>query len=135
METIKAGKIMLQKSFLRLAISVLLLMFVASNAWAEYLVPDTGDPDEQVCNPKLLYYDNGDGTISDGLTGLQWQQMPISTQKTVYAAKSYCDNLTFPVGGYSDWRLPTVQELATLVDHGKSNPAIDLTKFGMTTEP
>lgn len=35
-------------------------------------------------------------------------------------------------GGHNDWRLPTIKELATLVDRGRVNPAIDPV-FGATT--
>ncbi len=38
-------------------------------------------------------------------------------------AATYCENLT--LGGYDDWRLPTQDELKTIVDIGKSDPAID----------
>ena len=35
-------------------------------------------------------------------------------------------------GGYSDWRLPSQEELATIIDHGRSNPAIDTGYFPNT---
>ena len=38
-------------------------------------------------------------------------------------ALSYCFDLV--LGGYSDWRLPTLEELDTLVNYGKHAPAID----------
>jgi hypothetical protein len=32
-------------------------------------------------------------------------------------------------GGYSDWRLPNVKELQSIVDYGRVSPAIDTTYF------
>ncbi len=42
----------------------------------------------------------------------------------------YCENLTW--GGTSDWRLPSVKELMSIVDHSRFNPAIDITAFPAT---
>jgi len=46
-------------------------------------------------------------------------------------ALSYCYDLV--LGGYSDWRLPTLEELDTLVDYGKHAPAIDGTYFDVNS--
>ena len=35
-------------------------------------------------------------------------------------------------GGFSDWRLPTIKELAYLADSGRSNPSINVTYFPNT---
>ena len=120
---------MIKKSIFGL---VVCLLFLMTNAWADYTVFDTGNPDERVCNPKS-YTDNGDGTILDNVTGLEWQQVPNTTYKTWTNALTYCSALIFPAGSnsHADWRLPTVQELATLVDYNRSTPAID-PLFGMT---
>ena len=40
---------------------------------------------------------------------------------------SYCESLS--LGGASNWRLPTVRELATLVDEATVAPAINETVF------
>lgn len=40
-------------------------------------------------------------------------------------AATYCANLT--LGGYTDWRLPTLYELESIVDRGKNEPAMDTT--------
>jgi len=68
------------------------------------------------------FRDNGDGTVSDFSTGLMWQKnsvQGISWQD----ALAYCSALK--LGGYSDWRLPDVNELICLVDYAKASPSID----------
>ena len=56
---------------------------------------------------------NGDGTVSDRVTGLMWMQgeTPLLTQKD---ALVYCRELR--LGGYKDWVMPNLKELATLVN-------------------
>ena len=65
--------------------------------------------------------------VLDNNTGLMWQQTIPTEQDTWYYAVSYCDGLTY--AGYSDWRLPTPQELLTIVDNSKYFPAIDKAYF------
>lgn len=72
------------------------------------------------------FIDNGDGTVTDTSTGLMWQQETAS-QMTWQSALGYCEDL--PLGGYTDWRLPTIKELASIVDLSRYNPSIDTTAF------
>jgi hypothetical protein len=44
-----------------------------------------------------------------------------------YNAQAYCEGLT--LAGFTDWRLPTLVELESLVDYSKWNPAINTTAF------
>ncbi len=69
--------------------------------------------------------DNTKEIVIDNTTKLQWQDNSDAktVQKTWSEAKEYCENLT--LGGYDDWRLPSESELFTIVDYGRSNPAID----------
>ena len=60
------------------------------------------------------YTDNRDGTVSDGYTGLMWQQATSETEMTWEEAILYCENLS--LAGYTDWRLPNRNELQSLVD-------------------
>jgi len=64
-------------------------------------------------------------TVTDTITGLVWQR---DTSGYTWAeAKAYCAGLT--LGGFSDWRLPAVMELRTIVDFTRILPSIDLTGF------
>ena len=72
------------------------------------------------------FIDNHDGTVSDTMTGLVWQQgLSPGTQNRVDSA-AYCDALTTSGGG---WRLPTVLELSSLLDDTRTAPTIDPVYF------
>ncbi len=59
------------------------------------------------------YTDNGDGTVTDNVTGLMWQQNP-GDKMTWPEAVAMLDE--FELAGYTDWRLPTIRELYSLID-------------------
>ena len=58
------------------------------------------------------YQDNGDGTVTDINTGLMWQADPVA--KTTYA-QAVAGADSFNLAGYTDWRLPTIKELYSLI--------------------
>ena len=64
--------------------------------------------------------ENGEEMIRDTKTNLYWQKTSVSGQ-TWPQALLYCENLTY--AGHDDWRLPNKNELASLVDFTKENPA------------
>jgi hypothetical protein len=69
--------------------------------------------DGQYVGNQARYQDNGDGTVTDLVTGLMWQQDPgdkMTYDQAVAGASS------FNLAGYSDWRLPTIKELYSLID-------------------
>jgi len=74
------------------------------------------------------YTDNGDGTVTDTSTGLMWQQATPSM--TWWLALVYCEGLN--LGGYMDWRMPTIKELLSLVDFSHTNPSINTNHFPNT---
>jgi hypothetical protein len=67
------------------------------------------------------------GTVLDTKTGLTWMRAPIDNPLDWVSANTYCTDLTF--GGSSDWRLPTIKELATLIDDSRMGPAVDPDAF------
>jgi hypothetical protein len=77
------------------------------------------------------FTDNGDGTVTDDVTGLMWIQNDNSTPQGKDAACAYCEDLVF--AGYEDWRAPTIKELQTIVDYGYDSPAIDGSVFDIAT--
>jgi len=76
------------------------------------------------------FVDNGNGTVSDTSTGLTWQQDTPDDVVNWEQALAYCESLA--LGGATDWRLPTIKELRSLVDFSRNNPAIDITRFPNT---
>jgi hypothetical protein len=82
----------------------------------EIKYPSAGEPffgqDAQYRGNQPAYRDNGDGTITDLVTGLMWQKDPgpKNTFPEAVAGASTCR-----VGGYDDWRLPSIKELYSLI--------------------
>jgi hypothetical protein len=68
------------------------------------------------------FIDNDDGTVSDTVTGLMWQQAENGGERTWRIALSTCEALE--LAGQSDWRLPDIRELQSIVDDRNYFPAI-----------
>lgn len=64
------------------------------------------------------FHDNGDGTITDQTTGLQWSRMDSAEGMNWQEALSYAENLK--LAGHNDWRLPNTKELHYIVDYSRS---------------
>ncbi len=62
--------------------------------------------------------------VSDTTTCLMWQDDIATTTSfaTWQEAIEYCDSLNF--AGFTDWRLPNINELNSISDRTKSHPAI-----------
>jgi hypothetical protein len=76
-------------------------------------------------------YAAAQGTVYDTKTKLTWQQQVPSTRYPWADAKTYCAHVGAILGG-SGWRLPTLNELLTIVDFSRSNPSIDPSVFPAT---
>jgi len=71
---------------------------------------------------------NVGGVVTDSRTNLEWQDDYSDNSNSLKQAKwqnaiDYCENLN--LDGKSDWRLPNLNELTSLVDDSKYNPSID----------
>jgi len=66
------------------------------------------------------FKDNKDGTITDHATGLMWQKSGSPDQIYYKKVYEYIEKLNREkFAGYSDWRLPTVDELKSLITKEK----------------
>ena len=112
------------------------------------LLAQTGDA-EQVCNdrsqattPAYRFTANPDGTVTDTQTRLTWQRCPLGFAIDTGASPGPQDDLcvvideqpptwsealqaaeTSTVGGFTDWRLPNVKELLSIVERKCVDPA------------
>jgi hypothetical protein len=96
-------------------------------------LPDTGQTrhfaagdDSEFSHHPPSYLVNGDGTVNDQVTGLRWQQTD-GGEMTWERARDYCAALT--LAGKDTWRLPSNQELFSILNHNNGKPAIDTNVF------
>ncbi len=73
----------------------------------------TEKPQKEIKNDGR-FIDNGNGTVTDTRTGLMWAARDNGSNINWSDAKSYCKE--YRGGGYTDWRMPTQNELNTLFD-------------------
>ncbi len=64
--------------------------------------------------------------VTDSKTKLMWQDNSdaVSVTRNWQGAIDYCENLN-NFGGYSDWRLPNINELKSIIDRTRNRPAIN----------
>lgn len=117
--------------FLLIGLSVIVVFMFTGNRGEEKKAEDTIKVAPPVAAPTLptsketgrngrfIDYDNG--TVMDTRTNLMWAAKDNGSDINWANAKSYCEN--YRGGGYTDWRMPTQDELAGLYDANKSQQA------------
>ncbi len=79
------------------------------------------------------YVDNGDGTITDTATGLMWEKLSDDTgvhdkDRSYTWAQAFAQKIATlnaeAFAGYTDWRLPNLNELQSLLNYGTVGPAV-----------
>ena len=81
------------------------------------------------------FVDNGDGTITDKATGLMWEQNGSKKPGPFYIGKKHVKKLNKKkFAGHNDWRMPTIEELYSILEPHKSselfiNPLFSATQY------
>ncbi len=95
--------------------------------------PEPGEPfygqDAQYNGNQPSYQDNGDGTITDLVTGLIWAKDQSDRSMSWEETSTYAESLT--LGGYSDWRVPSLKELWSIRDFSTGWPWVDTDYFNL----
>lgn len=109
-----------------------------ANVWktgqtTDYYSSDDGKLQKGVAWPDPKFTDNGNGTVTDNLTGLTWLKdtncfSSMAWQNALTTVGNFNSNpKNFGCSGYNasfnDWRLPNRKELLSLIDRSASNPA------------
>jgi Protein of unknown function (DUF1566) len=105
-----------------------------SNSGSTTTCPQPGEAfygqDAQHTNNMPGFRNNGDGTVTDTVTGLIWQKSPdtdgdgnIDAADKLSYDEAVSRASTLSLGGYSDWRLPTIKELYSLIDFSGTDPS------------
>ncbi len=92
--------------------------------------------------PSSRFTDHGNGTATDGKTGLMWMKCPLgqsgsdcatgsANTYTWQEALDVADGYSF--AGYNDWRLPNIKELRSIVEQRCYDPAVNLAVFPATS--
>lgn len=96
-----------------------------------YATGDDGDLQVGVPVPIDRFTDNGDGTVTDNLTGLVWLKNANASGTSTWAnSLTYANALGDGIAGLTDgstagdWRIPNIKELLSLIDYGEIAPAL-----------
>ncbi|EMK6943003.1 DUF1566 domain-containing protein [Vibrio cholerae] len=122
---------------------VLLALLLGVNAHASSLCAG-GNENTAITatTPSADFSDNGDGTVTHHTTGLIWQRCSLGQSWDGTDCTGNATGFTWQqalaaaaqptLGGFSDWRLPNKNELASIVEYRCYQPAINNQQFPNT---
>ena len=91
-------------------------IMVAAILVGTFITANSSTAGEKARDGRFIAYDNG--TVLDTKTNLMWAASDNGSIINWADAEFYCEN--YRGGGYKDWRMPTLDELAELYDETKT---------------
>ncbi len=89
--------------------------------------------------PTSDFVNSGNGIVTHVKTGLMWQQCPFGQSWSGTNCTGTISNMNYEnakklsdsLGGFNDWRLPTISELSTIIEYKNSSPSLNTSIFGL----
>jgi hypothetical protein len=127
----------------RRLVLALVLLLTGSLACGQERMAQICEPAKDASTPTARFKSGAAGTVADRQTGLLWMRCAMGQQwngsdcagpPRAYPWAAAFDAATAlnsrgGYGGHTDWRVPTLAELASLVEHRCYDPAINLELF------
>ncbi len=104
----------MQRAVQAAAIATIVVLWMGA-----FFLPSASLAGEKTRDGRFIAYD--DGTVLDTKTNLMWAAQDNGSDISWEAARHYCAG--YRGGGYSDWRMPSQDQLAKLLDTGKPQQA------------
>ena len=104
----------MQRAVQAAAIATIVVLWMGA-----FFLPSASLAGEKTRDGRFIAYD--DGTVLDTKTNLMWAAQDNGSDISWEAARQYCAG--YRGGGYSDWRMPSQDQLAKLLDTGKPQQA------------
>jgi hypothetical protein len=121
---------------------LLLLLLISGNVVAEQTCDTSEFP---LSTPTERFIDNGDGTVTDKVSGLMWMRCALGQEWSGGGCTGTAQGFAWSAAGdaaaavneggayfFSDWRVPGLRDLAMIAERECQDPRINLTVFPNT---
>ncbi len=119
------------------------LLLGSAISHAQVCIPEAVDPERDIDPSDRFEINETDGVVLDRSTGLMWQQCEVGLNydATTKTCNGSAQKLTWQqalleandnsLASYTDWHVPNIKELASIIDHSCASPALAQLELGI----